>query len=163
MGSRYPGRTKIDIHSPVPVLAGSLELPLSVSDGANLWNFNLSNTMETKKLMRKSLQPARPLRRLSSDHAISTRTVDFPAEFPPGDQVWLHEEVNWCHTNKKLQVLEETEIPSHPLELKSQDNKERITYSRDFLMELSSLSISKQKPEYLPDHPVVLQKSVTKN
>ncbi|XP_030046045.1 uncharacterized protein C8orf88 homolog [Microcaecilia unicolor] len=125
--------------------------------GTLVW---IPNTMETKKLIRRSLQPARPLRRrLSSDHAISTLMVDFPAEFSPGDHIWLHDEVNLCHTNKNVQVLAETEIPSQPPQLQSHDSKERIRYSRDFLMELSSLSISKQKPEYLPDHPVVLQKS----
>ncbi|XP_029447497.1 type 2 phosphatidylinositol 4,5-bisphosphate 4-phosphatase isoform X3 [Rhinatrema bivittatum] len=143
--------------------------------GTSMW---ITSTMETKKLIRRSLQPARPLRRLSSEHerrqkildmggnfqlkcsSISTFSVDFPAEFPPGDQVCLHDKVSWWPTDKKLQVLAETEISSQPAELQSHDNKERIRYSRDFLMELSSLSISKQKPEYLPDHPVVLQKSM---
>uniref|UniRef100_A0A8P0TRL5 Uncharacterized protein n=1 Tax=Canis lupus familiaris TaxID=9615 RepID=A0A8P0TRL5_CANLF len=36
--------------------------------------------------------------------------------------------------------------------------KERIKYSRDFLLKLSSVSICRKKPDFLPDHPIVLQK-----
>nr|KAF6326146.1 hypothetical protein mPipKuh1_001900 [Pipistrellus kuhlii] len=35
---------------------------------------------------------------------------------------------------------------------------ERIKYSRDFLLKLSSVSICRKKPDFLPDHPIVLQK-----
>ncbi|KFP28212.1 hypothetical protein N325_12666, partial [Colius striatus] len=35
---------------------------------------------------------------------------------------------------------------------------ERIKYSRDFLLKLSSVSLSKKKPAFLPDHPIVLEK-----
>ncbi|KAH0517636.1 hypothetical protein LTLLF_119605 [Microtus ochrogaster] len=62
--------------------------------------------METKKLIGKPLQPARPVRHLSS---------------PP----------------------------------------ERIKYSRDFLLKLSSVSICRKKPDFLPDHPIVLQNPVS--
>uniref|UniRef100_A0A8B9SMW1 Uncharacterized protein n=1 Tax=Anas platyrhynchos TaxID=8839 RepID=A0A8B9SMW1_ANAPL len=37
----------------------------------------------------------------------------------------------------------------------------RIKYSRDFLLELSSVSLSQKKPEFLPDHPIVLEKPVS--
>ncbi|GAB1288328.1 hypothetical protein APTSU1_000355800 [Apodemus speciosus] len=36
--------------------------------------------------------------------------------------------------------------------------KKRIKYSRDFLLKLSSVSICRKKPDFLPDHPIVLQK-----
>ncbi|XP_042187590.1 uncharacterized protein C8orf88 homolog [Callorhinchus milii] len=35
---------------------------------------------------------------------------------------------------------------------------ERITYSRDFLMKIARLPISKEKPEFLPSLPVVLER-----
>ncbi|XP_009890240.1 PREDICTED: uncharacterized protein C8orf88 homolog [Charadrius vociferus] len=38
--------------------------------------------------------------------------------------------------------------------------QERIKYSRDFLLKLSSVSLSQKKPEFLPDHPIVLEKPV---
>uniref|UniRef100_A0A4W3IEQ9 Uncharacterized protein n=1 Tax=Callorhinchus milii TaxID=7868 RepID=A0A4W3IEQ9_CALMI len=37
-------------------------------------------------------------------------------------------------------------------------NAERITYSRDFLMKIARLPISKEKPEFLPSLPVVLER-----
>uniref|UniRef100_A0A674IPY0 Chromosome 8 open reading frame 88 n=1 Tax=Terrapene triunguis TaxID=2587831 RepID=A0A674IPY0_9SAUR len=87
-------------------------------------------TMETKKLIGKSLQPARPARHLSSQHA-STIIFNFQPEFPYSTQVCLHSEVSWV---------------------------KRIKYSRDFLLKLSSVSLSQKKPEFLPDHPIVLEK-----
>lgn len=38
---------------------------------------------------------------------------------------------------------------------------ERITYSRDFLLKLSEVSLAQKKPEFLPDHPIVLEKPVS--
>ncbi|KFV91874.1 hypothetical protein N326_01366, partial [Eurypyga helias] len=35
---------------------------------------------------------------------------------------------------------------------------ERIRYSRDFLLKLSRVALSQKKPEFLPDHPIVLEK-----
>ncbi|MGH0142121.1 UNVERIFIED_CONTAM: hypothetical protein FKN15_029174 [Acipenser sinensis] len=48
--------------------------------------------------------------------------------------------------------------PSPHIKHNTDRKKERITYSREFLMQISSLSIAKKKPEFLPDHPVVLDK-----
>ncbi|XP_038664998.1 uncharacterized protein C8orf88 homolog isoform X1 [Scyliorhinus canicula] len=38
---------------------------------------------------------------------------------------------------------------------------ERITYTREFLMKIASLPISKEKPEFLPSLPVVLERPVS--
>ncbi|XP_077126933.1 uncharacterized protein C8orf88 homolog isoform X6 [Ranitomeya variabilis] len=38
--------------------------------------------------------------------------------------------------------------------------KGRITYSRDVLMQISNLSVSKTKPKYLPDLPIIVQDPV---
>ncbi|XP_038248530.1 uncharacterized protein C8orf88 homolog isoform X2 [Dermochelys coriacea] len=114
-------------------------------------------TMDTKKLIGKSLQPARPARHLSSQHA-STITFNFQAEFPCSTQVCLHSGVSWWYEATGMQALNQTVIPS-PLEWReSETKKERIKYSRDFLLKLSSVSLSQKKPEFLPDHPVVLEK-----
>ncbi|XP_008166539.3 uncharacterized protein C8orf88 homolog isoform X3 [Chrysemys picta bellii] len=115
-------------------------------------------TMETKKLIGKSLQPARPARHLSSQHA-STITFNFQPEFPCSTQVCLHSEVSWWYEGTGMQVLNQTVIPSQPQCRKSETKKERIKYSRDFLLKLSSVSLSLKKPEFLPDHPIVLEKS----
>ncbi|KAM6909669.1 uncharacterized protein C8orf88 homolog [Xenentodon cancila] len=37
--------------------------------------------------------------------------------------------------------------------------KARISYTRDFLIGLASCSEAKKKPEYLPEHPIVLSKA----
>uniref|UniRef100_A0A8C4VGI7 Chromosome 8 open reading frame 88 n=1 Tax=Gopherus evgoodei TaxID=1825980 RepID=A0A8C4VGI7_9SAUR len=91
--------------------------------------------MDTKKLIGKSLQPARPARHLSSQHV----TYNFQPEFPCSTQVCLHSEVSWVTA---LQISQ-------------------IKYSRDFLLKLSSVSLSQKKPEFLPDHPIVLEKPVS--
>ncbi|KAB0371677.1 hypothetical protein FD755_016615 [Muntiacus reevesi] len=39
-----------------------------------------------------------------------------------------------------------------------QGTQRLIKYSRDFLLKLSSVSICRKKPDFLPDHPIILQK-----
>uniref|UniRef100_A0A8C3S0L8 Chromosome 8 open reading frame 88 n=1 Tax=Chelydra serpentina TaxID=8475 RepID=A0A8C3S0L8_CHESE len=114
-------------------------------------------TMDTKKLIGKSLKPARPARHLSSQHA-STINFNFQAEFPCSTQVCLHSEVSWWYEANGMQVLNQTVIPSQSEWRESETKKERIKYSRDFLLKLSSVSLSQKKPEFLPDHPIVLEK-----
>ncbi|XP_075776527.1 uncharacterized protein C8orf88 isoform X3 [Pelodiscus sinensis] len=115
--------------------------------------------MDTKKLIGKSLQPARPARHLSSQHA-STVTFNFQTEFPCSTQVCLHSEVSWWYKATGMQVLNQTVLPSQPEWQESETKKERIKYSRDFLLKLSRVSLSQKKPEFLPDHPIVLEKSL---
>ncbi|XP_074841540.1 uncharacterized protein C8orf88 homolog [Carettochelys insculpta] len=114
-------------------------------------------TMDTKKLIGKSLQPARPARHLSSQHA-SAVTFNFQAEFPCSTQVYLHSEVTWGCKTTGMQVLNQSVTPAQPEWQDSESKKERIKYSRDFLLKLSSVSLSQKKPDFLPDHPVVLEK-----
>ncbi|XP_032651216.2 uncharacterized protein C8orf88 homolog [Chelonoidis abingdonii] len=113
--------------------------------------------MDTKKLIGKSLQPARPARHLSSQHA-STSTFNFQPEFPCSTQVCLRSEVSWWYEATGMQVLNQTVIPSQSECQESETKKKRIKYSRDFLLKLSSVSLSQKKPEFLPDHPIVLEK-----
>uniref|UniRef100_A0A672TNK5 Chromosome 8 open reading frame 88 n=1 Tax=Strigops habroptila TaxID=2489341 RepID=A0A672TNK5_STRHB len=85
----------------------------------------------TKKFIGKSLQPARPVHHLSSKQAI---VLNFQTELPGNTEVCLQSKVDWVR---------------------------RIKYSRDFLLKLSSVSLSQKKPEFLPDHPIVLEKPVS--
>ncbi|XP_035386417.1 uncharacterized protein C8orf88-like isoform X2 [Electrophorus electricus] len=47
--------------------------------------------------------------------------------------------------------------PARPLR-RLNINQERISYSRDLLIRLASSPMAKKKPDFLPDHPVVLEK-----
>uniref|UniRef100_A0A8C1UNT4 Uncharacterized protein n=1 Tax=Cyprinus carpio TaxID=7962 RepID=A0A8C1UNT4_CYPCA len=38
---------------------------------------------------------------------------------------------------------------------------ERICYTRDFLIKLASCPMAKKKPEFLPEHPIVLENGVS--
>uniref|UniRef100_A0A8B9EXJ7 Chromosome 8 open reading frame 88 n=1 Tax=Amazona collaria TaxID=241587 RepID=A0A8B9EXJ7_9PSIT len=88
---------------------------------------------ETKKFLGKSLQPARPVHHLSSKQE-SAIALNFQTELPGNTEVCLQSKVDWVR---------------------------RIKYSRDFLLKLSSVSLSQKKPEFLPDHPIVLEKPVS--
>uniref|UniRef100_A0A8C4JCG5 Uncharacterized protein n=1 Tax=Dromaius novaehollandiae TaxID=8790 RepID=A0A8C4JCG5_DRONO len=98
---------------------------------------------ETKKLIGKSLQPARPLRHLSSQNA-SVIAFNCQTALPSNTEVCLQSEVGWSLT-PGLSALK------------------RIKYSRDFLLKLSSVSLSQEKPKFLPDHPIVLEKPENSN
>ncbi|XP_069478442.1 uncharacterized protein C8orf88 homolog isoform X3 [Ambystoma mexicanum] len=149
----------------------------------------MNKTMENKKMIRKSLQPARPLRRPSSIGSTSTFTVNYSAELPCSSPLSLPNKTNWLWKCNNVDYSVDTEdfnsnliedpgnivstatapqasalvTPTvwSPENTHSEHLTERITYSRDFLMKLSSLSISKKKPEFLPDHPVVLQNPIS--
>ncbi|KAH0617578.1 hypothetical protein JD844_015982 [Phrynosoma platyrhinos] len=62
-----------------------------------------------------------------------------------------------CKSNGLL-VLNESLIPGVSEQHKPEVTKERITYSRDSLLKLSEVSLAQKKPEFLPDHPIVLEK-----
>ncbi|XP_061463187.1 uncharacterized protein C8orf88 homolog isoform X2 [Rhineura floridana] len=117
--------------------------------------------METKGMIGKPLQPARPARHLSphaSFPAVSATTFTFQAKFPCNTPVYLHNEISsMCKSNGML-VLNESLIPTLSEQHKPEITKERITYSRDFLLKLSEVSLAQKKPEFLPDHPIVLEK-----
>ncbi|XP_077126927.1 uncharacterized protein C8orf88 homolog isoform X3 [Ranitomeya variabilis] len=49
--------------------------------------------------------------------------------------------------------------PARPIRRTIPD-RGRITYSRDVLMQISNLSVSKTKPKYLPDLPIIVQDPV---
>ncbi|XP_009322730.1 PREDICTED: uncharacterized protein C8orf88 homolog [Pygoscelis adeliae] len=63
----------------------------------------------------------------------------------------------------EVKILTQTVMPCQPKQHESEAKKERIKYSRDFLLKLSSVSLSQKKPEFLPDHPIVLEKPEKSN
>ncbi|XP_042780058.1 uncharacterized protein C8orf88 homolog [Panthera leo] len=109
--------------------------------------------METKKLIGKPLQPARPVRHLTSPPG-AVFPFNFQNEYPCKTQC-LQSGVSRCKTNG-MQALSQGH--NEPQQHQSPIKKERIKYSRDFLLKLSSVSICRKKPDFLPDHPIVLQK-----
>ncbi|XP_077208064.1 uncharacterized protein C8orf88 homolog [Paroedura picta] len=112
--------------------------------------------METKRLIGKPLQPARPARHLSSH--ISATAFGFQGQFSSSAPIYLCDKIGWMCKSNGVQVLNEALV--HPSEQhKPEVPKERITYSRDFLLKLSEVSLAQKKPEFLPDHPVVLEKA----
>ncbi|XP_054451668.1 uncharacterized protein C8orf88 homolog [Pteronotus mesoamericanus] len=118
-----------------------------------VWNLNVFAIMESKKLIGKSLRPARPVRHLTS----SSGTV-FPFNFQnehPCNTQYLQRGVSRMNGMQAFsQCLNDQQQHQSPVK------KERIKYSREFLLKLSSVSICRKKPDFLPDHPVVLQKPV---
>ncbi|XP_044101275.1 uncharacterized protein C8orf88 homolog isoform X1 [Neovison vison] len=112
--------------------------------------------METKKLIGKPLQPARPVRHLTSPPG-AVFPFTFQNEYSCNTQC-LQSGVSRCKTNG-MQAFSQghNEQQQHQSPVK----KERIKYSRDFLLKLSSVSICRKKPDFLPDHPIVLQKPVS--
>ncbi|XP_051466796.1 uncharacterized protein C8orf88 homolog [Apus apus] len=115
---------------------------------------------ETKKFIGKSLQPARPVHHLSSKQAT---VVPFQTELPRSTEVCLESKVDWLSEKTEAKILTQTMMPCQPNQHESKAKKERIKYSRDFLLKLSSVSLSQKKPESLPDHPVVLEKPEKSN
>ncbi|KAM6142050.1 uncharacterized protein C8orf88 homolog [Phoenicopterus ruber ruber] len=122
---------------------------------------------ETKKFIGKSLQPARPVHHLSSKQAI---VLNFQTELPSNTEVCLQSKVDWLSEMTEVKILTQTMMPCQPKQHESEAKKvkyrmeiQRIKYSRDFLLKLSSVSLSQKKPEFLPDHPIVLEKPEKSN
>ncbi|KAM9235887.1 uncharacterized protein C8orf88 homolog [Leptosomus discolor] len=114
---------------------------------------------ETKTFIGKSLQPAQPVHRRSSNQA-SAIALNFQTELPSNTEVCLPSKVDGLSEMMEVKLLPQTMMPCQPEQRELEAKKERIKYSRDFLLKLSSVSLSQKKPEFLPDHPVVLEKPV---
>ncbi|OXB75869.1 UNVERIFIED_CONTAM: hypothetical protein H355_016624 [Colinus virginianus] len=85
---------------------------------------------------------------------------DFQAELPSSAQVCLQNNGDWLSEVTEVKILT-GDLPPKQHELDAK--KERIKYSRDFLLELSRVSLSQKKPEFLPDHPIILEKPIREN
>ncbi|XP_035244360.1 uncharacterized protein C8orf88 homolog isoform X3 [Anguilla anguilla] len=103
-----------------------------------------------RRIYNKHLQPARPLRRLNIDPE-PRRNVEI-------------ETYTCSHTEdkpmKNIGVDQLYEIIHLHSQSHQKPKKERISYSREFLIKLASSPIAKRRPDFLPEHPVVLDKPV---
>ncbi|XP_035386415.1 uncharacterized protein C8orf88-like [Electrophorus electricus] len=116
----------------------SLELGVQM-DGANI-------VMGVSRRRIRNLQPARPLRRLNINQEKhrevvaerSDKTTDTPTNTISEKQFY--------------------EILKPQSQCQSLAKTERISYSRDLLIRLASSPMAKKKPDFLPDHPVDLEK-----
>ncbi|XP_027005004.1 uncharacterized protein C8orf88-like isoform X1 [Tachysurus fulvidraco] len=107
--------------------------------------------MEVSTRRMRNLEPARPLRRLNS-HQVVTHVVAEPRENPRETPVnTIREE----HFNEILKLNSQKKAPEKP----GRNHSERISYSRNFLIKLANAPMAKKKPDFLPDHPVVLGKA----
>ncbi|XP_041842880.1 uncharacterized protein C8orf88 homolog isoform X2 [Melanotaenia boesemani] len=90
-----------------------------------------------RRVLPKHLEPARPLRRLHHDVEPIVNTAacahTLKEQETNGGIEQFYKIVNLCRPNKA-----------------------RISYTRDFLIRLASCPQAKKKPEYLPEHPIVL-------
>ncbi|XP_044151379.1 uncharacterized protein C8orf88 homolog isoform X2 [Bufo gargarizans] len=120
----------------------------------------LSSEMEVRRLIRKPLQPARPIRRCVPDNG-AVLMVNLQARFSDHCRDSVKDRCNlWCSI-EKLHVLEDPVTEKLSGKPAVNNKKDRITYSRDFLMQLSNVSVSKQKPKYLPDLPITLHHPIS--
>ncbi|KAM3613928.1 uncharacterized protein V6R79_007165 [Siganus canaliculatus] len=94
-----------------------------------------------RRILQKHLEPARPLRR--SLHLV----IDTNMNAPTCAQA-LMDEVDQ-ETNVDIEQFY-TIVNLH------KQKKGRISYTRDFLISLANCPESKKKPEFLPEHPIVL-------
>uniref|UniRef100_A0A8C4XUX3 Chromosome 8 open reading frame 88 n=1 Tax=Falco tinnunculus TaxID=100819 RepID=A0A8C4XUX3_FALTI len=117
---------------------------------------------ETKTFIGKSLQPARPVRHLPSKQA-SAIAFNIQTELPSNTEACLQSKVDRLSDMTEVKILTQTVMPHQPNQHESEAKKERIKYSRDFLLKLSSVSLSLKKPKFLPDHPIVLEKPEKSN
>ncbi|XP_056619172.1 uncharacterized protein C8orf88 homolog [Triplophysa dalaica] len=102
--------------------------------------------MEMSKRIVRNLEPARPLRRLNINQVPQSNVVIKPFEKPD-------------YIIKVEQLYEILQLQSTSIQPKK---KERICYTRDFLIKLANCPMAKKKPEFLPDHPIVLENGRTR-
>uniref|UniRef100_A0A8C2F2Y5 Uncharacterized protein n=1 Tax=Cyprinus carpio TaxID=7962 RepID=A0A8C2F2Y5_CYPCA len=88
--------------------------------------------MDVSKRIIRNLEPARPLRRLNINQGTKWELEHF--------YEILHLQSTSTQPKKKA---------------------ERICYTRDFLIKLASCPMAKKKPEFLPEHPIVLENGRT--
>ncbi|XP_076826934.1 uncharacterized protein C8orf88 homolog isoform X2 [Brachyhypopomus gauderio] len=102
--------------------------------------------MEVSRRLFRNLEPARPLRRLNVNQEKPRETVAERPDKAPAKQT------NTIGVEQFYEIIK--------LHSQSQAAKtERISYSRDFLINLASSPMAKIKPDFLPDHPIVLEKA----
>ncbi|KAG9276063.1 hypothetical protein AMEX_G8320 [Astyanax mexicanus] len=116
--------------------------------------------MEVSRRRVRNLEPARPLRRLN----VNEDGLDLPAlheHFEPEMDEAAEPYKNSGGKNSVNTVTVEQfyEILNLHNQSQAPAKTERISYSRDFLIKLASSPMAKKKPDFLPEHPVVLEKA----
>ncbi|KAJ8004844.1 hypothetical protein DPEC_G00140520 [Dallia pectoralis] len=113
--------------------------------------FTIRMEVSRRRIIQKHLQPARPLRRCSSDPEPCVNSADTfacgPADQKTNNSIGVEQLFKILH----LQTLTPQKDSTH--------TKVKVSYSRDFLIQLASSPIAKKKPDFLPEHPVVLEKA----
>ncbi|KAM9488439.1 uncharacterized protein C8orf88 homolog isoform 1-T2 [Clarias gariepinus] len=104
--------------------------------------------MEVSMRRMRNLEPARPLRRLNKDPVVQTGAVVQTGVVAEPDK--KPAEISVITVQQVYEILK---LHSHRPE-----KKERISYSREMLMELANSPLAKRKPDFLPIHPIVLEK-----
>ncbi|XP_077065363.1 uncharacterized protein C8orf88 homolog isoform X2 [Siphateles boraxobius] len=99
----------------------------------------------------KNLEPARPLRRQGSKLPQSF------AEIKPDNIIKVEHFYEILH----LQSPQPKKKGMRPPQCTPQNKAERICYTRDFLIKMASCPMAKKKPEFLPEHPIVLENGRT--
>ncbi|XP_035806531.1 uncharacterized protein C8orf88 homolog [Amphiprion ocellaris] len=101
-----------------------------------------------RRVLQKHLEPARPLRR-----CIHAEMGDYSA--------LAESQINAAACAQNL-MNQETNIgieQFYKIVNLHKQKKARISYTRDFLIALASCPEAKKKPEFLPEHPIVLTKA----
>ncbi|XP_019896545.1 uncharacterized protein C8orf88 isoform X2 [Esox lucius] len=104
-----------------------------------------------RRIIQKHLQPARPLRRCSTDQEPCISSAETFACGPAEQST-----INSIGVEQFFKILHlQTQTPQKD----STQPNVRISYSRDFLIQLASCPIARKKPDFLPEHPVVLERA----
>ncbi|XP_066540012.1 uncharacterized protein C8orf88 homolog [Hoplias malabaricus] len=98
--------------------------------------------MEVSRRRIRNLEPARPLRRLTEPQR---------DEMAESFEKAVDKSVSQIRVEQFYKILSENQIQAPA-------KRERISYSREFLIRLASSPMAKKKPDFLPDHPVILEK-----
>ncbi|XP_050987599.1 uncharacterized protein C8orf88 homolog isoform X1 [Labeo rohita] len=107
--------------------------------------------MDVSKRIIRNLEPARPLRRLNMNQGILIVVPQSYAEIKP-----VEKPDNIIKVEHFYEILHLQSTNTQP-----KKKAERICYTREFLIKLASCPMSKKKPEFLPEHPIVLENGRT--
>ena len=115
--------------------------------------------MTSRRILTKHLEPARPLRRCSNglpglgsrEDADSYKEVFVEAERQGG--VTVEQFCRILQLDKQGQDM--MCVPG------TNEKRIRISYTREFLIELANCPEANKKPDFLPEHPVILEKAVS--
>ncbi|XP_051575730.1 uncharacterized protein C8orf88-like isoform X1 [Myxocyprinus asiaticus] len=119
--------------------------------------------MDVSKRIMRNLEPARPLRRLNINQVPQsnaeikpfTKGKEKPRECLLPSNCFFCGQDNNIKVEQLYKILHLQSTSTQPIK------KDRICYSRDFLIKMASCPVAKKKPEFLPEHPVVLENGRT--